>query len=291
MKSVWSGRAWWSYAQVRRILSGAGSAAGARNAVAGASRRNPAEWNDIVGRNHGAYRASVDPHDTPVAALCVTSRPHLLGRLLDSISCQHHPVSELVLVTNATAYDDLDVERSVASRADHLPPVRVLRRSPEVSLGACLNDAMDSTDARFVAKFDDDDLYGPFYLADSMRAHTYAGAGVVGKHSYYAFLATENRTILRFPAHEFSYSATLAGGTLVIDRQRTGSLRFADISIGEDRQFLQACLRRGVATFSADRFGFVQTRSGDNTWSIDVETFQVGAVDIGTGMAPEALER
>ena len=61
---------------------------------------------------------------------------------------------------------------------------------------------------------------------------------VVGKHTYYAGFHANDQTVLRFPGHEFSYSATLAGGTLVIDRGIVGGLQFQDISLGEDRAFL-----------------------------------------------------
>ena len=222
--------------------------------------------------------------------LCVTNRPHLLDALLDGVARQSHPITELVIVTNAAAFDDVDVAAAATTRGRDLPPVTVLERAPSVSLGACLNAAIDATDARFVAKFDDDDVYGPHYLADSMRAHAYAGAAVVGKHTYYAYLAEQDRTVLRFPTHEFSYSSTLAGGTLVIDRDRIGSVRFADVSIGEDRAFIAACLRRGAATFSADRFSFTQTRSGDNTWNVDLERFLIGTTPVQSGNAADVVD-
>jgi hypothetical protein len=123
-----------------------------------------------------------------------------------------------------------------------------------------------------------------------MRAHAYAGAAVVGKHTYYAYLAEQDRTVLRFPTHEFSYSSTLAGGTLVIDRDRIGSVRFADVSIGEDRAFIAACLRRGAATYSADRFSFTQTRSGDNTWNVDLERFLIGTTPVQSGNAADVVD-
>jgi hypothetical protein len=192
-----------------------------------------------------------------------------------------------VFVTNSADYDAVDVERAV-SELDC--PATVLRQPPLRTLGSCLNDALDATDARFVAKFDDDDLYGPEYLRDAMRAHTYAGAGVVGKHSYYAYVSPDDRTVLRFPTHEFSYSSTLAGGTLVVDRMRTGDLRFPDISIGEDRAFLAACHRRGISTFSADRFNFVQVRAGDNTWGVGHDDFLVGSVPVADGLALEVVD-
>jgi hypothetical protein len=72
----------------------------------------------------------------------------------------------------------------------------------------------------------------------------------------------------------------LAGGTLVVDRERTGDLAFDDVSIGEDRRFLAACHRRGVSTFSSDRFGFVQRRNDRNTWSLPNDEFLVGCLEV-----------
>ena len=195
-----------------------------------------------------------------------------------------------MVVTNADGYDQVDVDAVLAPLCGELSNVTVLRRPASQSLGACLNDALDATDARFVAKFDDDDLYGQNYLTDAMRAHAFAGAAIVGKHSYYAYLAGEDRTVLRFPAHEFAYSSTLAGGTLVIDRDRTGDLRFADISLGEDRAFIRACHRRGLSTFSADRFNFVQVRSTDNTWAAGVDDFLVGTLPVHDGLPLDCID-
>jgi len=118
----------------------------------------------------------------------------------------------------------------------------------------------------------------------------YAGAGVVGKHTYYAHLVAADRTVLRFPAHEFTYTSTLAGGTLVIDRERTGDLEFNDISLGEDRDFIAACHRRGISTFSADRFNFVQTRSDDNTWSISQDAFLRKTLDVASGVPLDKID-
>jgi glycosyltransferase involved in cell wall biosynthesis len=267
------------------MLSGAGSASGARTATGG-SARGRADWTAHLARRHDAYRAAVRPLQETVAIVCVSSRAHCLPGVIESVAQQSHGPRKLVLVTNSADYDDVDVEAAIERLGC---PAVVLRRPAGLTLGSCLNDALDVTDARFVAKFDDDDLYGPEYLADAMRAHAYAGAAVVGKHTYYAYLASPERTVLRFPAHEFSYSSTLAGGTLVIDRALTGNLRFPDISLGEDRAFLTACHRRGLSTFSADRFSFVQVRAGDNTWTVDHDDFLVGTVPVADGLALDSV--
>jgi|GEM_PF-3944874 len=54
--------------------------------------------------------------------------------------------------------------------------------------------------------------------------------------------------------------------------------QFPDVSLGEDRAFLERCHRRGISTFAADRFGFVQTRAADNTWTLPDADFLVGTV-------------
>jgi hypothetical protein len=220
----------------------------------------------------------------------VSNRPHRLAGVIDAVARSTHRSRELVFVTNSDEYRDVDVDAALVRLRSLGCGTTVLRRPPDQTLGACLNDALGATDARFVAKFDDDDLYGAEYLSDALRAHAYSGSGVVGKHTYYAYLAPYDRTVLRFPTHEFTYSSTLAGGTLVIDRERTGDVGFPDISLGEDRGFLARCHRRGISTFSADRFNFVQVRAGDNTWAVGHDDFLVGSVPVADGLALDVVD-
>ncbi|MEP4653133.1 MAG: glycosyltransferase, partial [Ilumatobacter sp.] len=153
------------------------------------------------------------------------------------------------------------------------------------------NGAMAATDARFVAKFDDDDRYGAHYLADALRAHGYAGAGIVGKHTTYARLAETDDTILRFPGREFVYTSTLAGPTLVIDRARVGDLRFRDLSLGEDRAIITDCTRRGIATFAADRFNFLYRRSIGSAWGQSNEEFVRKSVPVAADRILDEIDR
>ncbi|MEM9513423.1 MAG: glycosyltransferase family A protein [Actinomycetota bacterium] len=276
-----SQRAWRIYAAGRRMLTRADRARDAQLLAGAVGDRSDLErWNERLARHHLRYRASVEPVQGRVAAVCVTSRLDRLDHLVASIRRQDHHDFEVVVVTNADSFAEVDV----ASAFMGVGRVRVIDCSPEHSLGACLNAGIDATDSRFVAKFDDDDHYGARYLSDALRAHAYAASGVVGKHSYYAHLAASDRTVLRFPGHEFEYTGTLAGGTLVIDRERTGDLRFRDVSLGEDRSLIADCHRRGISTFAADRFNFAQHRGGDNTWRVPEELFVRNTIEISNGL-------
>ncbi|MDX2381223.1 MAG: glycosyltransferase family A protein [Acidimicrobiia bacterium] len=269
MLDIYRRRAWRHAADLRRVITRSGSARPALAVFEDVDRSDAATWHATTDAEHERYRGLIDPIDDDVAIVCVSNRPHLLADVIANVERQQQGRLEFVYVDNSGSKD----HRSMAARLDEAFSGRTrssfLTRAPNVSLGSCLNAAMRRTEARFVAKFDDDDLYGPDYLLDALRAHRYAGAGVVGKHTYYGHLTETDEYVLRFPGHEFSYTSTLAGGTLLIDRQRVGDLSFRDISLGEDRAFIADCHRRGVSTFSADRFGFLQARGADNTWASD----------------------
>ena len=270
-------RMWRHYAALRRRSSRAGSASSALASLGNPSRRDIDGWITATAERHDDYRRAHPVPAERVAIVCVSHRVHLLQQVIDNVAAQTHDDVEVVFVANDAGFD---LER-VESALGRLDRAQLQVAPPTTTLGAALNAAMAATDARYVAKFDDDDLYGPHYIADALRAHTTAGAGVVGKHSYYAHLTDSDRTVMRFPGHEFTYSSTLAGGTLVIDRDIVGEQRFADVSIGEDRAFVAHCHRRGISTYAADRFGFVQTRGADNTWTLPDADFLVGTLPVG----------
>jgi hypothetical protein len=266
---------WRAYADLRRTVARSGSARSALASLGDPKRDDLAVWNCVTDARHDEYRTAHPPVMDRVAIVCVSMRPHLLDLVIRNATQQLDVDMQLVFVANSPGFDRADVDDrlgSIGAIVDH-PPAGT-------SLGAALNRAMGRTDARFVAKMDDDDLYGPNYLDDALRAHGYAGSGVVGKHSYFARFAETGSTYIRFPRNEFRSSGTLAGGTLVIDRDRVGDQQFEDISLGEDRAFLARCHRRGIATFSADRFNFVQMRTGNNTWRVDAESFLRGSVAV-----------
>jgi len=282
MIGVIRNRLWREYAGVRRRASRSGSASSALASLGRPSRRDLDRWITVTDEGHDRYRQAHPVPDQRVAIVCVSRRPHLIEQVIDSVAAQAHHDIEFVFVANDAGFDVTQVEHALR----RLDRVQLQVAPPATTLGTALNTAMAATDARYVAKFDDDDLYGSHYIADALRAHVTAGAGVVGKHSYYAHLVNGDRTAIRFPGHEFTYSSTLAGGTFVIDRDVVDDQQFPDVSLGEDRAFLERCHRRGISTFAADRFGFVQTRAADNTWTLPDADFLVDTVAVdGTNEA------
>ncbi|MBA3803480.1 MAG: hypothetical protein H0X22_11340 [Acidimicrobiia bacterium] len=226
------------------------------------------------GAARGRRRDSVD-----VSVLCVTNRPHRLVDVVGNYERQSFAARELVIVAHGGGFDDDRLNEALTA----VPNARWVRAPGRWSLGACLNHGLDQCRARRVAKFDDDDLYGEHYLADAMLSSVVAGAAVVGKRSYVAHLTATDRLILRFPGEECRPSANLAGGTLVIDRDQLGGVRFPDLTVGEDQGLIRSLRRAGRWAYAGDMFNYVQRRGDDNTWPADEQQLRRRAVDLGAG--------
>jgi glycosyltransferase involved in cell wall biosynthesis len=233
-------------------------------------------WLTATAAAHPRYRAARREEQGPdldrreVTMLCVTNRPNQLDHVVATYERQRHPARRLVLVTNSRGFDLDDVSARLAA----LGNVRTVDVDEDVSLGECLNIGLEMATSRYVAKIDDDDTYGPEYLGDLLIAHGYASAAIVGKHSYVARFEPDGTHVLRFPGKELCYTSTLAGGTLVIDREQVPTgVRFPDRTTGEDTGFLDACQRGGAAVFATDRFNYIQRRGTDNTWQASLQHF------------------
>lgn len=212
-----------------------------------------------------------NPHPSTVSALAVTNRPHQLRHLLESIAAQDEVDVQTVLVTHGftPAPNELaDLRRAIGIDED-----RLIHRPADSSLalGDCLSLALDAADGDVVAKMDDDDLYGPHYLADQLAALRYSGASLVGKQAHFMHLAHRDVLLLRFPEREHKFTNLVMGPTMVGHAEVFRTIGFSSVPRGEDTDFQSRLLAEGGAVYSADRFNFIQMRRGDgaHTWDAD----------------------
>lgn len=282
-------RLWREYSDVRRRLGRRGSAVAAMRHFT-ADRRDLESWNRETSSMHLQYRHECGPPIGEVAIVCVTHRAARAATMVDNIMRQAHRPSQVAIVVNGLSEEFERVDEEVARLHAAGYDAEVTYAGADVTLGACLNEGLRMVDSRYVAKFDDDDRYGANYLGDALIAHGYAGAGIVGKHTWYAHLESTDETILRFPGNEFIYTTTLAGASLVLDRSRVGGLQFRDTSVGEDRAIVRDCNRLGWSTFAADRFNLLVGRHGDHAWKMTREQFVEKSVVLGPGRLLEEVE-
>ncbi|MHA7244482.1 glycosyltransferase family protein [Paeniglutamicibacter antarcticus] len=215
-----------------------------------------------------------------VSALVSTIRPQQLSHILSTVGKQVNVETELVLLTHGFELDEQDVR---AKARDHGIEHLVLLNQPRsITLGACLNLAAAASSGVYVAKMDDDDLYGIHYLQDQAAAHRYSGANVVGKQGHYMYLAERNATLLRFEEREHRFTDLVMGPTIFTTGDLLQEVPFPDLGRGEDTNFLRRVVASGGTVYSADRFNFIQMRSRESdghTWSVqETELLATGVV-------------
>lgn len=206
-------------------------------------------------------------HKQGVSIITCTNRHSCLRNLFDNYSRQSHPTKELIIVVNS---DKIPLE-PYQKMAKKLRSVRVFRVPERVSLGACLNYAVGKTKYSYIAKFDDDDYYAPYYLTDSLLSFRRTKADVIGKRAHYMYLQGSKTLILRFPHDENKRASRLPGATLVMKRSVLNRVRFPDRSVGEDDLFCFRSKKKGFKVFSAGRHNFAAIRrknSSKHTWVI-----------------------
>jgi hypothetical protein len=215
-----------------------------------------------------------------VTALVSTNRPHHLDHVLRSVGSQAGVEVQLALLTHGFDVENEDALRLRAKEAG-VDDLVLLRADADVPLGACLNLLVDAADGDIVAKMDDDDLYGAQYLSDQLYSMAFSGAEVVGKQAHHMYLEAHDATVLRFAEREHRFTDFVMGPTIVARRDVVRAVGFPALPKGEDSGLLSGALDAGARIYSADRFNFVQVRSGggQHTWTVtDAELLASGEV-------------
>lgn len=246
---------------------------------------NNREWRDRVGvraarkvlREH-TYRHRVDDVlrqvgldravslQPTVSVLVSTNRPQQLTHVLETVASQREVAPQLVILAHGHEHRP-DVVRQAAARG--IDNVVLLHAPNDVPLGECLNRCLDAADGDVVTKMDDDDFYGPDYLADQLRALDFSGAQVVGKHAHFVHLVEQDMLLLRFPELENYFTHFVMGPTLMMPADVARTFRFSPVWRGEDTDLLRRLVADQGRVYATDRFGFVQVRhSKGHTWRL-----------------------
>ena len=231
-------------------------------------------------RNH-SLRACRPPL---VSILVATKRPRFLSWILDAVARQTYPNLELVLALHGGSF--VDVERRIARLQI---PVKTIQVSACEPLGAVLNAATMAASGIFLARMDDDDLYGSDHIWDLVLAHEYSKAPLVGKWSEFVYLAALDQTIHRSRGSNEDYQGNLTGGAFLISRRalhRVGGWR--RIPQVDDSALIGDFVQARQCIYRTHGLGYMMVRHGDHT-SCYVSDYQflVEADRICRGWKPE----
>jgi len=234
----------------------------------------------------GVRYTSLSPR---VAGVLISNRPIDLIRAIGGFASQEYPDKELVVGCHGIETEP--VERFLEENHADLP-VQVLSFASALSLGSCLNAAIEATSAPVVAKIDDDDHYGPAYLTDAVNAMRYSGALVIGKAAQFTYVQSVDRTVLRRADSEETFvDGTLTGATLVFRRHVWEAVGFPDRPRKVDVYFLDGVRAAGYSVYANSRWEFVYLRrASGHTWQADDSVFLSGSQPAWDGWNPSRAD-
>ncbi|EFM10415.1 glycosyl transferase family 2 [Paenibacillus curdlanolyticus YK9] len=203
-----------------------------------------------------------------VTVVSPTMRPQLMKQLLDNYARQQGVRKELIIVLNRKGMSMKRYKRA-ASAYDNVRVLRIAGRRP---LGDCLNYAASRARYPYIAKFDDDDYYGPLYLSEAVNTFRVTKADLVGKSSFFFYFPHRQTLLLRRqPFRPYSGVKRIAGATIMFHQRVFKRVKFGKKRQGSDVQFIRACLRKGFRLRTSSRYHFAAIRRANrmsHTWKV-----------------------
>lgn len=223
-----------------------------------------------------------------VSVLLCTKRSDYIPFALAQIARQRHVDLEVILLLHGTPSANPHVKEAL----NGFPwPISVIEVPEDVIFGEALNRGSEAASGKYIAKWDDDDWYGPEFLADLLMAASYSGADLVGCVHQFIYLEQINLTVFRPSGEPERYSKHVTGNSLVIDRHTFNELgRFRPLARQEDRGLLLAVDSAGGRTYRSHGFGSViHRRPAGHTWNQPITHFLRNTARQWPGFRPSEL--
>lgn len=201
------------------------------------------------------------------SVITCTNKNHTLDNIIDNFNRQDFDKKELIIIINKNSID-LD---SWKEKIKNHQNISIYKFSEKTSLGKCLNHGIEKSKYEIIAKFDDDDYYGPKYLSDTIKAFKFSGAKVIVKAANFVYFVEKKILAIRTPSEENKFVNFGNGSTLVFKKEVFNKVRFKDISIAEDVHFCQDCIRNNIRIYSTNKYHHVYFRhpvKKNHTWKI-----------------------
>ena len=205
-----------------------------------------------------------------ISCITCSNRPKMIDNIIRNFTQQNYENKELILLLEATD----DEFKQIQKQLSDINNVLLVRQLNHEKLGFVFNKGVELSNGEYIAKFDDDDYYGPNYLSDGILPFDYTIASVVGKTETFLYHEYSEKFYLRFAGKSHKYVDFVMGATIIAKKEVFDYVKFGETNTGEDSEFLRRCNQHGFKIYSSDPFNWVHVRkksSNFHTWQVDDE--------------------
>ena len=231
---------------------------------------------------------NTDDLEKKISCICISNRPHLFDGIVEKFESQTYENKELILLMEANDEQFNLMKEKVKNKQN----ISLNQAFNDEILGDLFNKGVDISKGDYIAKFDDDDIYGSNYLSDSIMPFAYSSASIVGKLESFMYHQGTDKTYLRFANKSHKYQTLVLGPTIIAKREVFNKVRFQNLSSGEDTAFLKDCIEAGFRIYASDKFNFIYWRSSntkDHTWQPDDDVLLNNAIYFAENLSTENI--
>lgn len=191
--------------------------------------------------------------------ITVTNRSYCIKNLIQNYINQKFKSKELIIIINSNVISIEDFKIY-----DQIPNIKLFKLDESISLGQCLNFAVCKSIYSYIAKFDDDDYYGPNYLNEVYNIFLSVNCDIVGKNKTYYYFEKLNRLMIKKNGVENNFYSSIMGSTLCFKKEIFYKTKFKDINNREDYHFNKDCINNGYKIFSSSSYNHIVFKHSDN---------------------------
>ncbi|ADU31082.1 glycosyltransferase [Evansella cellulosilytica] len=206
-----------------------------------------------------------------VSIITCTIRQEQMESVFKQFEHQTWLEKELIVILNKDEMN-IDLWKKKAALDNR---VTIFQLPEYYSLGECLNFGITKASYDYIAKFDDDDYYSPYYLAEAMNAFKQTNAMIVGKASIYVYIYHDKALTTFHDGKENEYVRFVSGGTLTFKKCVANKIKFSSQKAGSDMQFQYDCRKERFKIYSTSKNNYILIRKNEeeHTWKIENAKF------------------
>ncbi len=210
------------------------------------------------------HRVNIKKYPT-LSVVLATSRPKDLTAILNQLLTQTLKSYELLIGLHNFALTAQQKNLIIKLKRQKISVV-VQRFPASATLGKILTQLSESSTGQYLAKIDDDDIYGPEHLRDLLDVAIIKKADVVGKAMNYVYLQAVDVTVRRKPVTQVStynhWSDWVCGGTILVRRESAQAAGwFGEGKSQVDNFLLTGVKKNGGKIWRMPGLGYIYKRS------------------------------